>query len=144
MEQASDSDLSERLPLAELRSAFDQHPVRLAFCFGSQATGPLHDDSDIDLAIELDGVQPGDEAYNDVFFEVYSSVTAVLDREDVDLVDIHSASNSLARAVFDTGVLLYGEPERAEQLRNRVGESDDRHPRDRLDSAIEQMDEHLA
>lgn len=144
MEQASTTDVSERLPLTELRSVFDQHPVRLALCFGSQATGSVHDHSDVDLAIELDGIQPGDEAYNDVFFEVYNSVTAVLNREDVDLIDIRSASNSLAQAVFDTGVLLYGEPERAEQLKKRVGESDDRHPRDRLDSAIEQMDEHLA
>lgn len=144
MEQASDTDVGERLPLTELRSVFDQHPVRLALCFGSQATGSVHDHSDIDLAIELDGIQPGDDTYNDVFFEVYSGVTAALDREDVDLVDIRSTSNSLARAVFDTGVLLYGEAERAEQLKKRIGKPDDRRPRDRLDNAIEQMDEHLA
>lgn len=145
MERASETDLADRLPLDELQAVFTQEPVRLAVCFGSQASGQVHGHSDVDIAIELDGLQPGDEGYNEVYFRVYRKVTEGLDREDVDLIDFHTLSGSLARAVFDTGVLLFGEPERVETLRKRVDtEPDSRSPRERLDRAIERMDEHLA
>ena len=69
----------------------------------------------------------------------------MLDREDVDLIDFHTFSGSLARAVFDTGVLLFGEPERVETLRERIDtEPDDRSPRERLDSGFERMNDRLA
>ncbi len=145
MERAAETGLSERLPLEELVAVFEREPVRLALCFGSRATGRTHDHSDIDLAVELEGLRPGDEGYNDAFFGLYAEVTGVLGREDVDLVDIHSLSGSLARAVFETGVLLYGDPERVPTLEAQVDtERDDRPPRERLDSAIERIDEHLA
>ena len=55
----------------------------------------------------MDGVEPGDEGYNDVFFAVYGEIAETLDRDDVDLVDLQSVSGTLAKVVFDTGVVIY-------------------------------------
>lgn len=145
MKRATETDLNDRLPVEELRAVFEQAPVRVALCFGSQATGAVHPRSDIDLAIELDGVEPGEERYNDVFFDVYAEIAETLDRDDVDLVDLQSVSGTLATVVFDTGIIIYGDPQRVEKLREECDTGgDDRSPRDRLDRAIERMDEHLA
>ena len=145
MDRGADTGVADRLPLEDLQEVFEREPVRLVLCFGSQASGRVHDHSDVDLAIELDGLQPGDEGYNDVFFRVYREVTDVLDRDDVDIVDVHSLSGSLARTVLADGVRIYGMSARVESLREQLDtELDDRSPRERLDEAIERMDEHLA
>lgn len=145
MERAGESTLNEHLPVEELVAMFERKPVTLALLFGSHATGRTHDHSDIDIAVEFKDRQPGDEAYNEVFFDLYGAVTEVLGHEDVDLVDIHSMSDSLARTAFETGILLYGEPKRVETLEEELDTTPDgRSARERLDSAIERMDEHLA
>ena len=145
MDRDGEEELNERLPLADLQAVFDQKPVTVAICFGSQATGAVHDQSDVDLAIELDDVQPDDETYNETFFAIHTAVAETLDRDDVDLVDIQSVSGSLARSIFETGTVIYGDPERAEKLRDQIDtEREKRSPRDRLDSAIERIEEHLA
>lgn len=56
MKRATDTDLNDRLPVEELNTVFEQTPVKVALCFGSQATGSVHPQSDIDIAVELDGV----------------------------------------------------------------------------------------
>jgi predicted nucleotidyltransferase len=145
MKRAADTDLNSQLPLEQLGEVFEQMPVRVVLCFGSHATGSVHHQSDVDLAVELDGVHPGDEEYNDVFFDVYAAVADTLDRDDVDLVDLQSVSGTLARTIFDTGVVIYGDPQQVEALRDEYDITrDDRSPQERLDRAIERMDEHLA
>lgn len=145
MEQAAETDLSHRLPLESLRAVFADWSVSVAICYGSQATGQTHDRSDVDLAVEFAEIQPGDKGYNDAFFGLYADVTEALGMEAVDLVDVHSLSGSLARAVFETGVLVYGDPARVDILHEQLDtEVDERPPRERLDEAIERMDEYLA
>lgn len=145
MDRTAETGVADRLPLGDLSDVFEREPVGLVLCFGSQATGRIHDHSDVDLAVELDGLQPGDEGYNDAFFRVYREVTRLLDRDDIDIVDVNSLSESLAQAVLADGVRIYGEPARVELLREDLdAEPADRSPRERLDEAIERMDEHLA
>lgn len=144
MQRVDETDLGERLSIAALRSALEEHPVRLAICFGSQVSGDRHERSDVDLAIEFDGIRPGDPQYNDVFFECYAAVSEALGTDAIDLVDVHSLSGSLARAVFERGVLLLGDQERVEVLRETLTPPQDRSPRERLDETIERIDEHLA
>lgn len=135
----------ERLPLDALGDVFERAPVRLAVCFGSQATGDTHAHSDIDIAVEFAGLRPGDDGYNDAFFELYGEVASALGHEDVDLVDIHSVSGGFARALFESGVVIYGDPERFETLRESLDtDGETQSPRERLDRAIERMNEHLA
>lgn len=104
-----------------------------------------HTTSDIDFAVELDGLQPGDDGYNAVFFELYESISEVLESDSIDLLDVHSLSGSLARTVLTDGRLVDGELDRVESLRKELSDSDheERSPRERLDTAIERMNRHL-
>ena len=144
MKQAADTDLDERLPVARLREQFERAPVRVAICFGSQAHGETHGRSDIDFAVEFDEVQPDDEGYNEAYFQLLAALTALVETEDVDLVDIHTASGSLVRTIVDQGILVYGSSDRVETLREELYTKEQRSPRERLDAAIERIDEHLA
>lgn len=144
MNRPRDTNLAERLPLASLREVFEQRGVRIALCFGSYASGETHDRSDVDIAVEFDNTRPGEERYSDSFFELYRDVATVLDTENVDIVDVHSLSGSMVCAVFDHGVLLYGDAVRAETLREQLAATDEkRPPRRRLDEAIERIDENI-
>lgn len=126
--QAAETDQGDHLSLDALRTALEQEPVRVAICYGSQATGRTHHRSDVDLAVELTDLQPGDDGYTDAFFGD-AAVTDALDTEDVGLVDVHTLSGSLARAVFETGVLVAGDTERVETLREQLDtEPDERTP----------------
>lgn len=119
-------------------------PVRVAICFGSQARGETHGHSDVDFAVEFDDVQPGDEEYNEAYFRLLATLTTVLETEDVDLVDLRTASDSLVRTIVDQGILLYGSSERVETLREQLLTDRPHSPRERLDGAIERIDKHLA
>lgn len=146
MRTAETTDVTGVLPLDEIRSVLDDHPIRLAILFGSCADGTTHSGSDIDIAVELDGFQPGDTDYNEAFFGLSADLSETLRTDDVDLVDVHTLSPSLARAVFDDGVLLVGDSERVDTLRRElIPEDDDEHsPRERFDEALERIDHHLA
>lgn len=144
MEQATDTELSERLPVAQLRTQFEGSPVRVAICFGSQARGKTHGRSDIDFAVEFDEIQSGDEEYNEAYFRLLAALTTVLETENVDLVDVRATSDSLVRTILDQGILLYGSVERVETLREELLTDEPDSPRERLDGAIERIDEHLA
>ncbi|MEF8786195.1 MAG: nucleotidyltransferase domain-containing protein [Haloarculaceae archaeon] len=146
MERVEETDLGQRLPVDTLQQLFEEQQVRLAICFGSYASGRTHSQSDIDLALEFEDVRPGDDSYNDTFFRVYEAVSTALETDDVDLLDIHSLSGSLAQTVLTDGILIYGNAERVEALREQliVEETEQQSPRDRLDTAIERIDEHLA
>ncbi|WP_302081621.1 type VII toxin-antitoxin system MntA family adenylyltransferase antitoxin [Salinibaculum rarum] len=146
MERVEETDLRQRLPVDTLQQLFEERQIRLAICFGSYATGRTHSQSDIDLAVEFEDIRPGDDSYNETFFSVYEAVSTTLETDDVDLLDIHSLSGSLARAVLTDGILVYGNSERVEILREQftVDDTEQRSPRERLDTAIERIDEHLA
>lgn len=146
MQTVEASDIGDELPLDELRAVLDARPVRLAILFGSHASGDARSRSDVDLAVELERLRPGDAGYNDVFFGLSADVSERLETNDVDVVDVHSASPSLARAIFEDGVLLVGTPERAAELRRRLAraEREERSPRKRFDDAVRRIDEHFA
>ena len=63
----------------------------------------------------------------------------------MDLVDLRAVSPPLAAAIFENGVLLVGTEERAAELRRQLTarESDQQSPRDRLDAALDRIDDHL-
>lgn len=139
-------DLGSSVPVERLRTTLEEHPVTVAILFGSHATDRSHSGSDIDLAIELDGLRPGDAGYNEVFFGVSADVSVELGSDAVDIVDVHTLSPALVQAVFDDGVLLLGSLERAEALRSRlaVDDGDGGSPRERLDAAVQRIDDHLS
>ncbi|WP_436929300.1 type VII toxin-antitoxin system MntA family adenylyltransferase antitoxin [Halosimplex halobium] len=146
MERIGELDLESTVPVQRLQSRLDQAPVRVAILFGSHVTGRAHARSDVDIAVEFEDIEPGDTAYNETFFGLSADLSGLLGTDDVDLVDIRSLSPSLARSVFDTGVLLVGSEERVETLRATLvsDDPDERSPHERFDDALRRIDEHLA
>ena len=140
------ADLGEAVPLDALRSVLDEHPVRFAVLFGSHATGDRHSRSGVDIAVEFEELGPGNDGYNEVFFGLGAEVSEALGTDDVDLLDVHGLSASLARSVLDEGVLLTGERERVKALRQQsIGdEHDERSPRERCDDSLRRIGEHFA
>lgn len=140
------ADVGESLPLDALQSVLGDHPIRLAVLFGSYATDRVHARSDVDIAVEFENLRPGDDGYNEGFLGLGADVSEALGTDDVDLLDVHALSASLARSVFEEGVLIIGEPERVQALRQRLvdDERDERSPRRELDESLQRIDEHLA
>ena len=133
------------LDLDTLLDVLREHPVQLAILFGSHATETTHAASDIDLAVEFDAERPSDPSYNETFLGLSADLSDTLGTDDVDLVDLHAASPALAEAVFETGVLLLGEQERAAELRQLItaADTETQSPRERLDAALSRIDAHL-
>lgn len=146
MERIDTADIELDVPVQRLRSMLDDAPVRLAILFGSRATGESHARSDLDLAVEFDDLEPGDPGYNETFFGLSVSVSEEFGTDEIDLVDVHSLSPSLARSVFDDGIVFLGTVNRAKTLHRSVlsGETDERSAGDRFDDALRRIDEHLA
>ena len=140
------ADVGESLPLDALQSVLGDHPIRLAVLFGSYATDRVHARSGVDIAVEFENLRPGDDSYNEGFLGLGADVSEALGTDDVDLLDVHALSASLARSVFEEGVLIIGEPERVQALRQRLvdDERDERSPRRELDESLQRTDEHLA
>lgn len=145
MRTAESTTLDASLDLDALQAVLREHPVRLAILFGSHATETTHATSDIDLAVEFDEHRPADPSYNDVFLGLSADLSDALETDDVDLVDLHAVSPALAAAIFENGVLLVGEAEHGAELRRQLtaSESDQQSPRDRLDAALDRIDDHL-
>ena len=133
------------LDLDALLGVFREHPVQLAILFGSHATGTTHSASDIDLAVEFDAQRPSDPSYNGTFLGLSADLSDTLETDDVDLVDLHAVSPALAEAILENGVLLFGDQERAAELRQQITTSNNetQSPRERLDAALARIDAHL-
>lgn len=145
MRTVESTALDASLNLDALQAVLREHPVRLAILFGSHTTETTHPTSDIDLAVEFDDHRPSEPSYNDVFLGLSADLSETLETDDVDLVDLHGASPALATAIFETGVLLVGEQEHAAALRRQLtaAESEQQSPRERLDAALDRIDDHL-
>jgi len=120
------------------------HPVCLAVLFGSRATGRTHEESDVDIAVELGGLGPGSPGFNDAFFTLSADLSAALGTDDVDLLDVHMLSPGVAKAVLEDGVVLLRSPDRVAELCETLPTGDDWTPRERLDDAVRRIDDHLA
>ncbi|UPV98972.1 nucleotidyltransferase domain-containing protein [Halorussus gelatinilyticus] len=144
MKTVETANLDDGLPVERLQRVLREHAVRLAILFGSHATETTHSTSDIDIAVEFESRQHDDPNYNTVFFELSEALSEILDTEEVDLVDIHTTSPDVASSLFEHGVLLVGEQTRVETLRRQLTtQSDHRTPRERFDTALRKIDEHL-
>lgn len=146
MRAVETAELDPSFPLEAIRSTLEAHPVRLAVLFGSHARGESHARSDIDLAVELDGIRPGQPTFNEAFFGLSADLSETLETDGIDLVDVHTLSPPLARVVFEEGVILVGSERRAEELREELGADieRDRSPRERFHEALRRIDEHMA
>lgn len=145
MRTVESTTVNVSLDLDALLGVLREHPVQLAILFGSHATGTTHSASDIDLAVEFDAQRPSDPSYNDTFLGLSTGLSDTLRTDDVDLVDLHAVSPAFAEAIFETGVLLLGDQERAAELRRQITatNTETQTPRERLDAALARIDTHL-
>lgn len=125
-----------------IRTVLRRHRVRTAVLFGSTVTPEGGVTRDVDVAIELDDVS--DPA--GVYMDVLRDLSVELDRNDVDLALVRDLKPRVGLAAFEHGELLVGSPERMQTLRERFSQEateaeSDQSLRERLDSAIERVDE---
>lgn len=81
-----------------------KHNLKLIVLFGSQATGRVHEKSDIDIAVL------GSKAISfDEKLKLIGDFSNVLKREDVEVVDLATASPTLLYVVVENGKTIYEE-----------------------------------
>ncbi|WP_276255248.1 type VII toxin-antitoxin system MntA family adenylyltransferase antitoxin [Halomontanus rarus] len=136
-DDASETDLE-----STVRDVLQHHPVRLAILFGSRSRDSSTDRSDVDLAVEFDGIRPDDAEYSDVYLGLLDELENGLPVPvTVDLVDVHSMPPRFAREVFEHGTLLLGTVARRDELASeRSGDplsKEQAHAR--IDAAVERM-----
>lgn len=145
MRTVESTTLESHFDVGTVQAVLREHPVRLAILFGSHATETTHDASDIDLAVEFDEHEPADRGYNEVFLGLSVDLSDELNTDDVDLVDLNTVSQPLATAIFENGILLVGNSDHVAELRRELtaNENDQQTPRDRLETALDRINDHL-
>lgn len=87
---------------AEIATLAKKHGLDLVLLFGSQASGKTHASSDIDVAVY------GQRAFRPIeLAKMQYDFSKLLRFEDVELVDIKSASPLLLRELYQNSILLY-------------------------------------
>ena len=127
-------------------ATLSDHPISVGILFGSHARGEAHDRSDIDVAVVFEDTDPGDAGHLDARLALGADLALALGTDDIDVVDIQSASPSLVRAIVRDGDRLVGSEADVEHLRTMVCDdtaSDSRSPDERFDEALAAIDDHL-
>ena len=141
MESPDSGDNSIRDIVAE---TLRDHPVSIAYLFGSLARGEAHEQSDIDVAVAFEDDSSGRLATR---LALGADLALALGTDDVDVVDIETAPTSLVRTIFRDGDRLVGSETEAHRLRAAIvegTEEDLRSPAERFDDALAAIDDHLA
>lgn len=117
MRPVEETDAVSTLDVDAIHAILEAHPVRLGILFGSHASGTTHSASDVDVAVAFENRRPSDPDYNDEFLGLSADLSDALGTDDVDLVDLQTASPALAETIFDHGTLLVGDPSDVDRLR---------------------------
>lgn len=122
------------------------HPVAVGFLFGSRARGDPHDGSDVDVAVAFDDGARGAATRLEAQLALGADLALALGTDDVDVIDLRTASPSVVRAVFRDGDRLVGSAGAADRLRESLLDDDshDRSRAERFDDALAAIDDHLA
>jgi hypothetical protein len=79
--------------------------MQAAYVFGSAATGRMRTDSDVDIAVLLDGVPPSHTLHYRL--TLMADIGAALHRNDVEVVVLNEAPPLLAHRVLSRGRLIF-------------------------------------
>ncbi len=125
--------MNPELYRTQLKNIFQNHPVRLAYLFGSQATGCVHSESDIDVAMLLDESLSTDDRFKERL-AIIGELSKLFQTDHVDVAVLNEASPLLAYEVLKNGVLLYckSEEERIEFQVNTLRTYEDTAPLRRI------------
>ena len=140
----------DEVPVREtVVSVLTEHPVEVAFLFGSRARGETHEHSDVDVAVTFSDLEPGDSEYNDTLFGLSADLASALNTDGVDVIDLERASPTLVRTVLDEGDSLVGGERTVRELRTRLladseDSQPDQSPAERFDNVLAAIEDHLA
>ncbi|MFY0639433.1 MAG: nucleotidyltransferase domain-containing protein [Bermanella sp.] len=100
----------------QISQLLSQHfnDLKLAYVFGSQASGQATPDSDWDIAIF-----PAQSISNETRWEVAQAIASQLNT-DVDLIDLREASTVLQMQVISNGELIIGQQNEADIFETKV------------------------
>jgi len=101
---------------ATLRRLLGEHPVRVGVLFGSQVQGSRTAESDVDIAVEFGDTLSTDERHR-ARLDLIVDVQETLGIDDVDVVDFGGVRPAVGASALRTGVVLVGDEERVERLR---------------------------
>jgi len=90
----------------ELEGLFRERPVRLAYLFGSMATGRTHAGSDVDIAVLLDESLTADARFAERL-ELIGRLSRIFRTDGVDVAVLNDAGPVLAYEVLRSGILLF-------------------------------------
>lgn len=128
-----------------IATVLSDHPVTVGILFGSRARGDADAGSDVDVAVTFESLEPGDDGYNDALFGLSAALATELGTDDVDVVDLQTTSPTLARVIFEEGIVLVGADRDVEATRESVlAGSEDASPGERFDDVVASIDDHLA
>jgi predicted nucleotidyltransferase len=126
--------------LSRIRKVLSRNRVSFAMVFGSVARARTRPNSDLDLAVSFEGLDPEDEGYSDAYLHLRSAVADAVPF-DVDVVDVRTMPETFAESAFEHGVTILGtEAERAEIESELAGEPlSTEGAKDRVSAAVERL-----
>jgi len=128
-----------------IRDVLAEHSVVVGFLFGSRARDDATPSSDIDIAVAFE--ERSATTDSDRRLALSTDLAVALGTDEVDIVDLRTASPGLIRAVFSEGTRLVGSEQEARRLREQLlvdADADPRSPAERFDDALAALDDHLA
>ncbi|QLH76811.1 nucleotidyltransferase domain-containing protein [Halosimplex rubrum] len=137
----AETDLAlDEAELSRIREEFSRNRVSFAMVFGSVARGGTRPNSDLDLAVSFEDLDPEDEGYSDAYLRLRSAIADAVPF-DVDIVDVRTMPETFAESAFDHGVTVLGsEAERAElESELTEGSLSTEAAKDRVTAAVERL-----
>lgn len=139
-----DGEGVDDVDLATVRDVLADHPVGLGVLFGSRVRGTSGDHSDVDVAVEFDPSVSGDDRYR-ARIALVVDLTRALGTDDVDVVDLDGVRPEVGRSALDHGLVIVGDPNRADRLSTRFERRATRPSRDerreRFDDVLARLEE---
>ncbi|HEX9722388.1 MAG TPA: nucleotidyltransferase domain-containing protein [Candidatus Paceibacterota bacterium] len=110
-----------RIPKEKLEEIAEQYGIADVYIFGSQATGFVHEGSDIDIAVRFAKGLPGLKERGRLYGELYADLFPYFSDPKLDLVFFQEAPLHIQFKIVAEGVLLYSKnPAQAAETQEHV------------------------
>lgn len=97
--------------LSEIKKVLEKNSVIFAYLFGSYATGIRGKLSDVDIAVFLDKKLSAKERF-DRKLKIMSDISALLRKDEIDVVILNSAYPLLEHRIIKQGTLIFSSDEK--------------------------------
>jgi len=104
--------------LRTIRSTLDEVGVSVGLLYGSMAKGSSDSESDIDIAVYIDG-DPMDPEYTNKLVSLMSKLDTRIDR-DVDVTDLKTSNKRFASRILDDAKVIYDPDGKGTEVINSI------------------------